>query len=377
VAPGPTGGPLGREELIERHLPLAQGIARRYSGRGESFDDLAQVGAIGLIKAVDRFQAARGVPFGAFATLVVEGEIRRHLRDRRRALAGQGPAEPDGLAAPAPDEVAAAAPDPFAASDDRSVLGAMLRGLDDRDRQITYLRFHAELSEARIAQELGISQSQVSRRLRRTLRRLEAELPADIAPQTVISPKSDPAAAPPGALSAGAGRPTLAPMPVDDVAALEEYLDRPYHIAVSRAEHDDGDRPPWIASVEELSGCVARGRTPDEAVQRLRSVMEEWVSGALAEGREIPAPRAAPTHSGRLLLRMPPTLHAELARAADSEGVSLNQRIVDMLTDARAERQAGEPSRPIRVALIANLVVVGLAAIAAVVLLLVAWHAGL
>jgi RNA polymerase sigma-B factor len=369
VVPGPTGGPLGREELIEHHLPLARGIARRYSGRGESFDDLAQVGAIGLIKAVDRFAPGRGVPFGAFATLVVEGEIRRHLRDRRRALAHQGPAEPDA--------VEATAPDPFAASDDRSVLGAMLRGLDERDRQITYLRFHAELSEAKIAEELGISQSQVSRRLRKTLRRLEAELPADIAPQTVISGKFDPAAASPGALSGGDGRPTLAPMPVDDVAALEEYLDRPYHIAVSRAEDGDGDRPPWIASVEELSGCVARGRTPDEAVQRLRPVMEEWVSEAMAEGREIPAPRAAPTHSGRLLLRMPQTLHAELARAADREGVSLNQCIVDMLAGARPEHQAGEPSRPIRLALIANLVVVGLAAIAAVVLLLVAWHAGL
>lgn len=99
-----------------------------------------------------------------------------------------------------------------------------------------------------------------------------------------------------------------------------------------------------------------------------------------------PKARSEP-HSGRLLLRMPTTLHAELARRAEVEGVSLNQLIVGALSRAvgAPEPTAGPPAGAVappaqtdlRVALIANLIVVGLAAAAAIVLLLVAWHRGL
>src|SRR3990172_494874 len=82
--------------------------------------------------------------------------------------------------------------------------------------------------------------------------------------------------------------------------------------------------PAWVAQVEEIPGCEARGRTEEEALAEVRELMASWIADALANGRQVPAPRAAATHSGRLLVRMPPTLHADLARLADREKVSLN-----------------------------------------------------
>src|SRR5207248_1445629 len=70
----------------ESHLPLAHAVARRFAGRGESLDDLVQVGSMGLVKAGNRFDKNRGVSFAAFAAPVIEGEIRRHLRDRGSLL---------------------------------------------------------------------------------------------------------------------------------------------------------------------------------------------------------------------------------------------------------------------------------------------------
>ena len=71
-----------RERLIIEHLPLVRGLARRYADRGEPLDDLVQVGTIGLIKAIDRFDPARGFKLASFATPTILGEIRRHFRDR-------------------------------------------------------------------------------------------------------------------------------------------------------------------------------------------------------------------------------------------------------------------------------------------------------
>ena len=75
-----------RERLIESHLPLVKALARRYAGPDAELDDLVQVGAVGLIKASDRFDPGRGVAFATFATPTIEGEIRHHLRDRGSAL---------------------------------------------------------------------------------------------------------------------------------------------------------------------------------------------------------------------------------------------------------------------------------------------------
>ncbi len=80
---GDTGA---REELIQRHLPLVRSLARRYAGRGEALEDIEQVGAIGLIKAIDRFELDREVSLATYATPNVVGEIKRHFRDKGWAI---------------------------------------------------------------------------------------------------------------------------------------------------------------------------------------------------------------------------------------------------------------------------------------------------
>ena len=80
------GDDSARERLVQRHLPLVRSLARRYSGRGESLDDIEQVGAIGLIKAIDRFDLGREVSVATYATPTVVGEIKRHFRDKGWAI---------------------------------------------------------------------------------------------------------------------------------------------------------------------------------------------------------------------------------------------------------------------------------------------------
>ena len=75
-----------RDQLVELHLPLVEHLARRFRNRGEPLDDLVQVGTIGLIKAVDRFDTERGVEFSTYATPTVVGEIKRHFRDKGWAV---------------------------------------------------------------------------------------------------------------------------------------------------------------------------------------------------------------------------------------------------------------------------------------------------
>ena len=178
---------------------------------------------------------------------------------------------------------------------------------------------------------------------------------------------------------------------------LDEFLARPYRISLQR---DGGNG--WLAEVDELEGCTAQAPTPHEAASKIHAAMAAWMSAALSEGREIPAPRSVGNPSGRLLLRLPSTLHGTLARAADREGTSLNQFITGALAaavgwrlgdqeaqssktgqEAAATVAPGTPrgaqpwidsrSRLVTIGLIANFVVVGIAAIAAVVLLVLAW----
>lgn len=176
--------------------------------------------------------------------------------------------------------------------------------------------------------------------------------------------------------------------------AADQYLEMPYEISLVRRDDEQGAA--WAAQVEELPGCEARGRTEEEALAEVRDAMAAWIADALANGKQIPPPRAAATHSGRLLVRMPPTLHADLARLADREKVSLNTLIVGILSGSISWRQAAELTAPsaaangaspvpapptaarrerlLSVALTANLVVVvvaGLLAIGLLVALLV------
>ena len=224
-----------RERLIMEHLPLVRGLARRYAERGEPLDDLVQVGTIGLIKAIDRFDPSRGYKLASFATPTILGEIRRHFRDRSwtvrvprgiqearariahavddlSASEGRSPSVReiadaadlsvedvlDALAAgsaqrPAPlsspgrdgdeDEgIAVGLEDPgFEQAEARATLDAGLAGLPARERVILHLRFEEGLTQSEIATQVGVSQMHVSRLIRRALERLResAEGPSE------------------------------------------------------------------------------------------------------------------------------------------------------------------------------------------------------
>jgi antitoxin HicB len=185
-----------------------------------------------------------------------------------------------------------------------------------------------------------------------------------------------------------------------------DYASRPYRVTLE--QQDGNSEQPWVAAVEELPGCSSRGKTPDEAAAGIQEAITAWVATALEEGREVPEPKPVATYSGRLLLRMPRTLHGELTRAAEREGVSLNQLITDVLSSAvgwqgrtasktgrpgqktsltqppgeeglttatsvRPERSSRSPSRLVLLVLAANFVIILLAAIVAIVVLLSTW----
>jgi predicted RNase H-like HicB family nuclease len=188
--------------------------------------------------------------------------------------------------------------------------------------------------------------------------------------------------------------------------SAEQYTGLPYHLMLVRDGEDKSK--PWTASVEELPGCTSRGKTSEEALSGMEAAMASWIATALEEGRDVPEPKSATSHSGRLLLRMPKTLHADLTRASEREGVSLNQFITDVLAGAVVWRSGGEPAAPpdrgstkpinqapgaeglttehstgrrarrqrtslVTAALAANFIIVGIAGIVAIVVLVAAW----
>jgi RNA polymerase sigma-B factor len=210
-----------RERLIQEHLPLVKAIARRHTYRGEPYDDLVQVGAIGLINAVDRFEPARGADFASFAVPNIVGEIRRYLRDAsspirvprryqeisarlrsaRRQLTAHLQRSPTsselaaaaGLAeseiaeaqraehARAPLSLMDARPslsteEVFDAADDRVLVLSGMRSLHRRERQVLRFRYFDDLSQDEIAARLGISQTHTSRLLASGLAKLRAEV---------------------------------------------------------------------------------------------------------------------------------------------------------------------------------------------------------
>ena len=225
-----------RERLIEQYLPLVRSLARRYSYRGELLEDLVQVGCIGLIKAIDRFDVDRGVELTTYATPNIIGEIKRHFRDKGwsvRVPRGlqelnvklsrliedltvqleRSPTIPElakaagveeeevlealetgqayttlSLSAPAAGDENADL-DPleslgeeeleYEVSENRAVLAPGLRVLDERKRRILQLRFFEGLTQSQIAQEVGISQMHVSRLIRRSLEKVREEIATD------------------------------------------------------------------------------------------------------------------------------------------------------------------------------------------------------
>ncbi|MHB8572945.1 MAG: toxin-antitoxin system HicB family antitoxin [Candidatus Dormibacteria bacterium] len=121
---------------------------------------------------------------------------------------------------------------------------------------------------------------------------------------------------------------------------IEEYLDMAYTVSLVHDRDDEGHEG-WIAEVEELPGCISQGSTPQEAVVNVRDAMVGWLSVAMDDGVDIPEPRSSGAFSGKFLVRVPTTLHAELSRAASKEGVSLNQFVSSILAASVHWRDRG------------------------------------
>lgn len=224
MAPDDPGRSALRDRIVTSHLPLVVSMAGRFRDRGEPMDDLIQVGTVGLINAVDRFDPDRGVEFSTFATPTIIGEIKRHFRDRgwtirvpRRlqemrlhvnvateALTselGRSPtvreiADKAGLSeddvldaiessqaystlsidADGGDSDAPSIADSLGETDEamewveqRETVRPLLEALPPRERRIVMLRFYEGLSQSQIAAEMGMSQMHVSRLLARSL----------------------------------------------------------------------------------------------------------------------------------------------------------------------------------------------------------------
>ena len=223
-----------RDELVTMHLPLAAFLARRFRDRGESLDDLTQVATIGLIKAVDRFDPERGVEFSTFATPTIVGEIKRHFRDKGWAIRvprrlqelrisiGRATAELSQSTGRSPTVAELAdAPrrqrrgDPRGAGvgagvrhavagclvvrcrgrggssladtlgeDDpglgevetRETLHPLVATLPAREQRIIHMRFYENMTQAQIAEQIGVSQMHVSRLLAKSLAQLRSGL---------------------------------------------------------------------------------------------------------------------------------------------------------------------------------------------------------
>ena len=181
-------GDLGaRSRLIQQYLPLVRRLARRHVGYGEQLEDLVQVGSIGLIKAIDRFQLDRGVDLATYAIPTIDGEIKRHLRDRAwpiripRRLQELDPTLRTRVAELVDGQNGEFDRDStvergYELGEDRIALQRGFRVLDDRERVLIRLAYFEGMSQAQIAGRVGISQIHVSRLTRRALAKLRVEI---------------------------------------------------------------------------------------------------------------------------------------------------------------------------------------------------------
>ncbi len=221
-----------RDDLVHLHLPLVEHCARRFRNRGEPFEDLVQVGTIGLIKSIDRFNSERGVEFSTYAAPTIIGEIKRYFRDKGWAIRvprrlqelrmqitassaeltqslGRSPT-PRELAdtigcsveeiveglessnaystlsldatdnsedgSPSLLEAVGVDDEAMANVEIRESIKPLLDRLDAREKKILLLRFFRNMTQSQIAEEIGVSQMHVSRLLSRTLQRLRTAL---------------------------------------------------------------------------------------------------------------------------------------------------------------------------------------------------------
>ena len=121
-------------------------------------------------------------------------------------------------------------------------------------------------------------------------------------------------------------KPTTATSDPEVERRIDEILRRPYRKIIS-GDAEEG----FLIEVPDLPGCMTAGATEAEALELLPEAMAVWIESALAHGDPIPEPTAPPSYSGRVLVRMPKTLHRRLAEQAEAEGVSLNQWAVTLL----------------------------------------------
>ena len=227
--------PVVREELVDRFMPLARRLAGRYAGGAEPFDDLIQVASVGLVKAIDRFDPARGTAFSTFAVPTILGELKRHFRDRgwsvhvprdvqerilkvERAMAelpsklghtptvreigqrieatdeevleamhaaqGHHAVSLDATATTGDGDEPAPLRDRIGAEDLSfntveygEAIGPVLKEISDRDRMVLHLRFVEDMTQSEIAERVGVSQMHVSRILRATIEKLRQRIP--------------------------------------------------------------------------------------------------------------------------------------------------------------------------------------------------------
>ena len=221
--------PVDRELLVERFLPLARQLARRYQRPEEPFDDLFQVACLGLVKAIDRFDLTREVAFSSYAVPTILGEIKRYFRDRtwsvrvprdlqelalrvdrkvselstdlRRqptvteiaeavgieeedvleALEASGAYRATSLSTPRGNDDEAGetlgdtvgtSEEGFGLAESRATLEQLMRAVTPREREVLRLRFEEDLTQAEIGERIGVSQMQVSRIIRQSIARL-------------------------------------------------------------------------------------------------------------------------------------------------------------------------------------------------------------
>jgi RNA polymerase sigma-B factor len=327
-----------RERLVKLYMPLVEGLANRHDRRGAEHDDLVQAGSIGLLNAIERFDPKRGDEFAAFAVPTIAGEMKRHLRDRAAIVRLP-----------------------------RSLHEASVRL--PRAREALTARLGRGPTAAELAAEIRVSEEDLGR-LESTIARAGEETASD-------SGSGELEASEARLLLSGAFR-TL-----DDTDRTILYL----RFVQERSRRE-------VANQLGMSQS-ALGRRTDAALSKLRAELEgrAFSGGAAAPAVAEVEPaesnsKARAGHSGRLMLRMPQSLHAELAEAAEREEVSLNQYITNTLAagvgwhtdssgDAGHESERGAPPKWLPAAIVTNIVVVVIAGVIALILLVVALSQGL
>jgi RNA polymerase sigma-B factor len=337
---------------VELYMPLVESLAHRHDKSGAEHDDLVQAGSIGLLNAIERFDPKRGEEFVAFAVPTVAGEIKRHIRDRAAVVRLP-----------------------------RRLHEATLR-LPQARNDLT-ARLGRAPSPAELASEVGVTPDDLAR-LESSIARASEEMPAETDTTELDASESR-------LLLAGAFR------------TLDETDRRILYLRFvgerSRREVADELGISQSALARRTSAALSKLRTELEGRTSERAAavpdpapvapVEPVPRSATEPEAEAPpsSSKARTGHSGRLMLRMPQSLHAELAKAAEREKVSLNQFITNALAaslswhttdeEPTSDRDSGPSPRWLPAAILTNIVVVVIAGVIALVLLVVALQQGL